>query len=92
MEGPPMERRRLLTVVAPRWAALVLGAGLLATGCVSGPGGTGAPDASSGGSPIAARPWMAEALGSSMIRSSGLRISAMAIITRCFMPPESWWG
>ena len=29
---------------------------------------------------------------SSAIRSFGLQASAMAIITRCRMPPESWCG
>jgi len=31
-------------------------------------------------------------VGSSAMRSSGAPASAMAIITRCFMPPESWKG
>ena len=31
-------------------------------------------------------------VGSSAIRISGLQIIAMAIITRCFMPPENWCG
>ena len=31
-------------------------------------------------------------IGSSAIRSFGLQASAMAIITRCRMPPESWCG
>ena len=31
-------------------------------------------------------------VGSSAIRTSGLHESAMAIITRCRMPPENWCG
>ena len=31
-------------------------------------------------------------VGSSAIRISGLLISAIAIITRCRMPPENWCG
>ena len=31
-------------------------------------------------------------VGSSATISSGSRITAMAIITRWRMPPESWWG
>ena len=31
-------------------------------------------------------------VGSSQMISSGLQIMAMAITTRCFMPPENWWG
>jgi ABC-type glutathione transport system ATPase component len=31
-------------------------------------------------------------VGSSMISTCGSRASAIAIITRCRMPPDSWWG
>ena len=31
-------------------------------------------------------------VGSSAIRKPGLQASAMAITTRCFMPPENWCG
>ncbi len=31
-------------------------------------------------------------VGSSASRSLGLQARAMAIPTRCFMPPENWWG
>ena len=31
-------------------------------------------------------------VGSSAIRRSGLQARAMAMITRCFMPPENWCG
>jgi len=31
-------------------------------------------------------------VGSSAISSAGRQTSAMAIITRCFIPPESWCG
>ncbi len=31
-------------------------------------------------------------VGSSAMSSAGLLISAMAIITRWRMPPDSWWG
>ncbi len=31
-------------------------------------------------------------VGSSAIRMSGLQASAMAIMTRCRMPPENSWG
>ncbi len=31
-------------------------------------------------------------VGSSAIRILGLHESAIAIMTRCRMPPENWWG
>ena len=31
-------------------------------------------------------------VGSSAIRSFGRQASAIAIMTRWLMPPESWWG
>jgi hypothetical protein len=31
-------------------------------------------------------------VGSSAMRSFGRHASAIAIIARWFMPPESWWG
>ncbi len=31
-------------------------------------------------------------VGSSAISSFGSQINAIAIITRCRMPPENWWG
>ena len=33
-----------------------------------------------------------ERSGSSAISSFGSQASAMAIMTRCRMPPENWWG
>ena len=31
-------------------------------------------------------------VGSSAMRSWGVQARAMAMTTRCFMPPENWWG
>ncbi len=33
-----------------------------------------------------------EAKGSSMRSTSGSVAKARAMLTRCFMPPERWWG